>query len=288
MQPRRKWAEANPVEAVDLPPKETVTEIRFLTERSTAGELIALRWSDVDWTGQRVRVRRGHTLGQFDTPKSRRAARSVPMSGRVVKALDAWQQATVWGGDDDLVFADPHTGDVLLRGALMRRYRRALKAAQLEPTFRFHDLRHSFGTAMAGAGVPIRTLMAWMGYEDMQTTLIYADYAPNPAEVDMVDRALPAQMRCVTRCWPRRSLIVMFDWLRLRIGGLASRYGDAAAPVCCGACKPCVTTAATGVAVGFAGLAVEAVRGRSRDAIRDANTSESTVIQGDSGSATAG
>jgi integrase len=66
---------------------------------------------------------------------------------------------------------------------------RALKAARLEPPFRFHDLRHSVGTAMAGAGVPIRTLMAWMGHEDMQTTLIYAHYAPNPAEVDMVDRA---------------------------------------------------------------------------------------------------
>jgi integrase len=71
----------------------------------------------------------------------------------------------------------------------MRRYRCALKAARLEPTFRFHDLRHSFGTAMAAAGVPIRTLMAMMGHENMQTTLIYADYAPNAHEAEMVDRA---------------------------------------------------------------------------------------------------
>ena len=42
---------------------------------------------------------------------------------------------------------------------------------------------------MAAAGVPIRTLMAMMGHEDMATTLIYADYAPNEHEVALVDAA---------------------------------------------------------------------------------------------------
>jgi integrase len=36
---------------------------------------------------------------------------------------------------------------------------------------RFHDLRHSYGTAMAGAGAPLRSLMEWMGHADLQTTL---------------------------------------------------------------------------------------------------------------------
>jgi integrase len=71
----------------------------------------------------------------------------------------------------------------------MRRYRRALKAAKLEATHRFHDLRHTFGTAMAAAGVPMRSLQEWMGHRDLQTTLIYADYVPNAGEVAMVDEA---------------------------------------------------------------------------------------------------
>jgi integrase len=87
------------------------------------------------------------------------------------------------------VFAEPATGEVLRRGALMRRYRRALKAAKLEQSHRFHDLRQTFGTAMAAAAVPIRTLQEWMGHRDLQTTLIYADYVPNPGEAAMVDRA---------------------------------------------------------------------------------------------------
>ena len=218
MHPRRRWATSNPCDMIDLPPLAISDEIRFLTTAEVdalvsaavegdhqaldrvlyvtaamtglrQGELIALRWQDVDWDAQRVRVRRNHVLGEFDTPKSRRSTRSVPMSRRVTRELGQWQKMTRWAGPADLVFAEPVSGEVLRRGALMRRYRRALKAAKLEPTHRFHDLRHTFGTAMAAAGVPMRTLQEWMGHRDMATTQRYADYAPNEREVEMVDRA---------------------------------------------------------------------------------------------------
>lgn len=35
-----------------------------------------------------------------------------------------------------------------------------------------HDLRHTFGTRIAAAGVPMRTLQEWMGHRDYRTTLI--------------------------------------------------------------------------------------------------------------------
>jgi integrase len=36
---------------------------------------------------------------------------------------------------------------------------------------RFHDLRHTFGTAMAASGgVPLRTRQEWVGHRDAQTT----------------------------------------------------------------------------------------------------------------------
>ena len=104
-------------------------------------------------------------------------------------------QSTRWQGDDDLVFGEPDTGDPLRRGALMRRYRRALKAALLDPEARFHDLRHTFGTAMAGAGVPMRTLQEWMGHRDIATTQIYADYAPNAREAELVEAAFATTSR---------------------------------------------------------------------------------------------
>ena len=60
---------------------------------------------------------------------------------------------------------------------------------------RFHDLRHTFGTPMAAAGVPMRTLQEWMGHRDITTTLRYADYAPSGREADMVARRSPAAAR---------------------------------------------------------------------------------------------
>ena len=54
---------------------------------------------------------------------------------------------------------------------------------------RFHDLRHTFGTRMAAAGVPMRTLQEWMGHRDFKTTLIYADYLPGAREADLLDAA---------------------------------------------------------------------------------------------------
>ena len=54
---------------------------------------------------------------------------------------------------------------------------------------RFHDLRHTFGTQMAAAGAPLRTLQEWMGHRDYKTTLIYADYAPRSEERQMMERA---------------------------------------------------------------------------------------------------
>jgi integrase len=77
------------------------------------------------------------------------------------------------------VFGHPLLGTVLDHSDLVRRFKRALAAAGVREV-RFHDLRHTFGTRVAAAGVPMRTLQEWLGHRDFKTTLIYADYAPSP------------------------------------------------------------------------------------------------------------
>ena len=47
----------------------------------------------------------------------------------------------------------------------------------------------TFGTRMAAAGTPMRTLQHWMGHADSKTTQIYAHYQPSDQEADAVDRA---------------------------------------------------------------------------------------------------
>jgi integrase len=218
MAPQRAWATANPCRGVELPAVPESDEIRFLeleqvdalvgcalpgpyeaidralyrTAAMTGlreGELIALRLRDVGWTAGRIRVRQNHVLGEFGTPKSRRSTRSVPLADEVAGELERLIQLTGIEGDGALVFADPITGDPLSKAAILRRMRKALKAAGLDTSHRFHDLRHTFGTHMAAAGVPMRTLQEWMGHRDIETTQRYADYAPSLHEAEMVAQA---------------------------------------------------------------------------------------------------
>jgi integrase len=152
------------------------------------GELVALRWVDVDWKAGRIRVRRNFTRQEFGTPKSKRSSRSVPMTKRVADELKRHLRRTAYGGDQDMVFCHPHTGNPLDASKLRKRYKEALKRAGLRPV-RFHDLRHTFGTRCAAEGVPMRILQEWMGHRDIKTTEIYADYAPSPHEADLIERA---------------------------------------------------------------------------------------------------
>jgi integrase len=145
------------------------------------GELAALRWRDVDWTAGLVRVRRSYSRGQYTTPKSRRSSRAVPLVDRVARELELHFQRSAYTGDDDLVFCHPHSGRPYDASKSRARFKEALKRAGLRP-LRFHDLRHTYGTRMAAAGTPLRTLQGWMGHRDYKTTEIYADFAPDPTQ----------------------------------------------------------------------------------------------------------
>jgi hypothetical protein len=58
---------------------------------------------------------------------------------------------------------------VLAKANISRRMQAALVAAGLDEHHRFHNLRHTFGTQMAAAGVPLRTLQEFLGHRDLTT-----------------------------------------------------------------------------------------------------------------------
>jgi integrase len=89
------------------------------------------------------------------------------------------------------VFGHPHTGHPLERGQVSKRFKRTLKRAGVREV-RFHDLRHTFGTQCAAAGVPLRTLQAWMGHADVKTTMVYTHYAPGANEAELVNGVFDA------------------------------------------------------------------------------------------------
>ena len=106
----------------------------FLTAAFTGlrrGELLALRWRDVDFAGSTVRVRASYAAGALTSPKSGKV-RAVPLAPEVAQALAKLSKRERFTSDDDLVFAG-ETGSYLDGSALRRRYKHALKEAALRP-----------------------------------------------------------------------------------------------------------------------------------------------------------
>jgi integrase len=149
------------------------------------GELVALRWRDVDFAASRIRVCGSYAGGRLTTPKSGKV-RSVPMAPDVATVLTRLAKRARWTNDDELLFPGV-IGGYLDASALSRRYKAALKRAALRP-LRFHDLRHTFGTRMI-AKADIRRVQEWMGHADVATTMKYLHYVERPDEAALVAEA---------------------------------------------------------------------------------------------------
>ena len=154
------------------------------------GELLGLRWRDVDWSAQRIRVRNTFVRGEHSAAgkSDLSTRRSVPMTDRLAGELDRWSRRSFYSGDDELVFAHPETGNPLDRSKVTRRFQDACRTAGVREV-RFHDLRHTFATRLAASGQPMRTIQEFLGHADSKTTQIYAHYAPSEHEVEMVNTA---------------------------------------------------------------------------------------------------
>jgi integrase len=149
------------------------------------GELVGLRWRDIDFTAQRVRVCGSFAGGRLTTPKSGKV-RSVPLAPDVASSLARLAKREHWTGGDDLVFPGV-AGSYLDPSAVSKRYRAALERAGLR-RLRFHDLRHTFGTRMI-ANADIRRVQEWMGHADVATTMKYLHYVERPDEAALVAEA---------------------------------------------------------------------------------------------------
>ena len=149
------------------------------------GELIALRWRDIDFPNAAVRVRASYALGQLTAPKSGKV-RAVPLAPDVAAALARLADRGYMTADDDLVFVGEQ-GGYLDGSALRRRYVKALERAGLRQ-LRFHDLRHTFGTRVIAKADIVR-VQEWMGHADIQTTRRYLHFRPQADDAALVAEA---------------------------------------------------------------------------------------------------
>ena len=105
---------------------------------------MALRWSDVDWSGFALTVSRAVSAGEETAPKSGKVRR-VPLPDQAMIALERLSHRGDFTDPDELVICNVVTGRPLDGSALRRRYKAAQVIAGVHP-MRWHDLRHTYGS----------------------------------------------------------------------------------------------------------------------------------------------
>jgi integrase len=138
------------------------------------GEILGLRWADVDLDRARVSVRQTLVVANYrvvvSQPKTNRGRRSIALDPRTVAALRAWRTAQVaerlaWGPswtDSGLVFTR-EDGSLIHPHRLSTWFSRLVKAAGLPP-IRFHDLRHTHASLALAAGVSTKVVSERLGH----------------------------------------------------------------------------------------------------------------------------
>ncbi|HEX4188222.1 MAG TPA: tyrosine-type recombinase/integrase [Solirubrobacteraceae bacterium] len=139
------------------------------------GELLALRWGDIDYARSTITVRRAVSAGEMSSTKSGRI-RQVPLPDQLAAVLISQRDREDFTSDDDLVFCN-HLGRPVDGSALRRRYKAGRDAAGLRE-LRFHDLRHTYGSNLAAAGVDLVMIQAVMGHGALSTTSRYLHARP--------------------------------------------------------------------------------------------------------------
>lgn len=170
------------------------------------GELLALRWVDVDLEGGRLVVRRAVSRGIVGTPKNGQT-REVGLSKQAAGALRDHPRR------GPLVFSATD-GSMLTKGATKWPLWSAAKAAAIR-RIGWHVLRHTFASHLVMRGAPIKTVQELMGHSTIEMTMRYAHMSPDARReaVQLLDVREAVRLRWVTAAgvvlqWTRASTLV--------------------------------------------------------------------------------
>jgi integrase len=154
------------------------------------GEVLGLRWRDVDFDGKSLSVTQTITtvknrivVGGSKTPTGRR---NIPLDAHTLAGLDAHRRRQAeerqkagdsWDVCHDLVFPD-ETGRPLHPDRLRTAFERVVRRSDL-PAIRLHDLRHSYATLALQAGVHPEVVSDRLGHATVAITLdLYSHVTP--------------------------------------------------------------------------------------------------------------
>jgi integrase len=140
-------------------------------------EALALKWSDVDWLGSRLSVRRGIVEQIVGDVKTEGSARTFNLTNELLERLKTWKQQSDFSGAEDWIFASP-----LKLGRLPYSYtgvwRELVRATGVAKIGHLgtHAFRHTHRSWLDAVGTSVAVQQKMMRHTDIRTTMnIYGD-----------------------------------------------------------------------------------------------------------------
>lgn len=130
------------------------------------GELIALRWADVDFFNQELHIRHTDYLGQLQEVKTAHGCRTIPLYGELLKLFKKRPR----GRASERVFTNTLGRPIIYR-TLLDNWHWFCSSVGLYEPLGFHVLRHTFAHTALRAGIPVKVVSAWLGHADVKITL---------------------------------------------------------------------------------------------------------------------
>lgn len=163
------------------------------------GELLGLKWQDIDFDERSLQIRRTVTriagFGLVESePKTSKSRRKVMLPQFVVDVLiqhrvhqgeDRLKAGAAWQ-ENDIVFSNPR-GGLIEPAHLLPRFQRLLREAGL-PHIRFHDLRHSAATILLSMGAHPKVVQELLGHSQISMTMDTYSHVLPSMQREVMDR----------------------------------------------------------------------------------------------------
>lgn len=172
------------------------------------GELLALRWQDVDLENRFLSVNQSVYEGHFDEPKSRRSKRRIPLAPNAEAIIRSFHRMNA--NPSELIFS-ARNGSALSRRNLLNRQLKPVCRALGLTGVNWHWLRHAHATLLDKVGAPLGTVQAVLGHASPEITReIYIGSVPEDARkaIEDVERLIGPK-RTQVPDWPEmRSTLI--------------------------------------------------------------------------------
>jgi integrase len=132
------------------------------------GELLGLKWSDINMFNNQIHVKRTYNHFRFYEPKTKRSRRKVDVPPQMMKQFKTWKLACP-ANDLDLVFPNETGGPMSSLNMYNRKFLSAIKKAGLQ--IHFNDLRHTWISLLIDQGENIKYIQNQAGHASIKTTI---------------------------------------------------------------------------------------------------------------------